>query len=516
MSGPNLIDRAIAYLSPKAGAERMAYRAAYSGYEAVNTGRERPNWGWNRAMVGEEDKAVTGYDRQTMLLQCQDLFRNNEIAHAVITRMADYVVHTGIEPQAQTSSKDWNEEAESFFWEWCKIADYRQRPGVTFFTLQWQVEVARMVAGESGFILMENGQLYPVEMERVATPTEFAKDPTVQSGIRYSGSGIPVGYYLCPRKNGGPVNCAEYQFIPRENFIHVMYPWRFDQRRGIPELASVISKINDLKETDKYVLLKVKNDAKQFLKRFSNTAGGLLNMQPRNASKVADAAGGQQRLESHEWGQVWNLRAGENLESFDGRAPNQQFVPYMEFQVKLLAAALGVPWEFVLMVFTDGSFSAQRSALLHALHKVTGRHQQLCQAFNQRVWNWRIAKAMKAGDISIAPLDARGASEWHKVEWALPSMGWVDPEAAVTANIKAWTMGTKSLKQVALESGRDRDDVLRDKRGDIEAAMEQAKRVRESSPDAADITWRDFINPGTQFQPSPAPAPEQATQGTNQ
>lgn len=494
----NLIDRAIGYFNPNRAARRLEARAEYdmmaSAYDAANFGnRERPNRAWNFAMPGDEEKNFTVWDRRQVVLTCEDLYRNNEWAGALVDRLADYVVHTGILPQAQTSDEKINDLYEDYFWEYAKIADYRRRPNVSLFTFQRQTVIDRFVRGGSGFVFMENGQLYPVELDRVETPNKFEKDASVKQGIRMDGSGRVTGYYVCDRANGGIPDRNSFELIPAENFIHVMYPWRIDQLREIPALARVTNKIADIKETDKYVLLKIKNDAKQFLKRTKTGSGALLNSVARGASTRSDSAGNQQQVEIHDWGQVHNLREGEDLDSFESRTPNQQYVPYLEFQAKILGGALGIPWEFIMMVFTAGSFSAQRSALLHMLHKVIGWHTELNRAFNQRVWNWRIAKAIKAKELPPAPVDARGISQWYQVEWSLPAMGWVDPEAKVSANQKAWALGSKSLKRSAAEEGRDRNDNLREKAGDIEAAEKQAQTLNAKYPQL-NLTWRDFIS----------------------
>jgi lambda family phage portal protein len=498
----NLIEKAIAAVSPGWALQREVDRknlsavSAWSGYEGTSSGRERPYYARWRAMQADEDAHAGPYDRATLLLTLQDLYRNNEVFFGIANRLPDYVVGTGIIPQARTSSRAWNSAAEGWFRQWMKVADYRQRPGFDFVTHQKISIRARLIAGECGFVLLDNGQLQPIEMDRVATPAKLAKEANIRDGIKYDASGLTLGYFILGRQKNGYLDQDKFTFVPRENFVHVMSPWRFDQGHGIPEAASLIGKLSDLREADKYVLLKVKNDAKQFLKKTKSGGAGLLNETPRNARTITDATtGAQQAVESHEWGQVYNLRLGEDVQSFDSRTPNQQYVPYLEFQCKLIGAALGLPWEFILMVFTAGSFSAQRSGLLHALHTFTVWHDWLCRSLCTRVWNWRIAKAIKAGELDPAPADARGVSEWYKVEWSLPSVGWVDPEAMVASDTKAWQLGSRSLKDIAASAGRDRDDVLAEKKSDILEAIAIAAELNQDNPEAR-VTWRDIINAG--------------------
>lgn len=503
----NLLDKLVSAVSPERGLRRVEARTALSrlsatdtqpsgGYESASFGREGWNPAWNRATPADEEQNFPRYDRTTTVLLLQDAYRNNEIAHGIITRLADYVVHTGIRPQAQTKDRAWNDAAEAFYGEWAKIADYRQRPGVDLYRLQWQCIVDRCIRGESGFIMLANGQLQPIEMDRVQTPDNKQQDQWIRNGVAFSQSGILTGYWICDRSPDGFINTRSAEFVPRENFIHVVYPWRFDQARGVPELASVINKLTHLRNADKYTLLKVKNEAQQFLVVTKEQGGGLANSMPRNSRTTTDSNDNKQSIVAHEWGHLWNMKIGENVKPVGGMTPFGTYVPYLEWEVKTLASALGLPWEFILMVFTEGSFSAQRSALLHALHKIVQWHGDLARAFCQRTWNWRIAKAMKEGDLPLAPKDERGVSQWYRVDWSLPDMGWVDPEAAADAQVTAWKFGKTSLKRVASAEGRDRTDMLAEKADDIRDAIGQAAAVNKAFPEAK-VTWRDMISVGS-------------------
>ena len=524
MSAPaakrNLLDRTIEAVAPAWALRREEARAglsdikAWGGYEGTYMGRERPYYARWRAMQADEDAHVPMFDRVTLTLTLQDMRRNNEIFFGITERLPNYVVHTGIYPMARTSSKPWNKDAEGWYRNWMKVCDYRQRPGSDMVNLQKIAIRNRIISGETGFIFIDNGQLQPVEMDRVSTPKDFVKDAKVRDGIKYDGDGRMLGYFVCDRAKGGFLDTEKFEFVPRENFLHIANPWRFDQARGIPEAASLIGKLSDLREADKYTLLKLKNDAKQFLKRTRTAGGGFANETPRASRVLADPQSNkQQEVESHEWGQVWNLKSGDDLQSFESRTPGQYHIPYMEFQCKQIGAALSLPWEFVLMVFTGGSFSAQRTALMHALHTFMDWHAWLSRTMNARIWNWRIAKAMKDGELELAPRDACGVSEWHKCEWSLPSMGWVDPEAAQNANALAWNLGNKSLKRTCADQGGDRDEMLDEKASDIEAALSRAKELNAAYPEAK-LSWRDIINPATSvtdkasvdIQDPPAPA----------
>jgi capsid protein len=512
----NFLDRAISAVSPAAGLKRAQARAelgqmqgavtitnSTGGYEGSGFGREAWSPAWNRALQADEETNLNRYDRDTQILTLEDMYRNNEFIGGIVDRMADYVVHTGIRPQAQTKSREWNDEAESYFMEWAKIADYRQRPGMDFWRMQWMSVVDRCLRGESAYIPLANGQLQPIETSRIRTPAKLESDQSIRMGVKYSPAGLCLGYYVCDVDSVGQIKTDAYQFVAREDIFHISYPWRVAQARGVPALARLINKVTHVRDADKFTLLKLKNDARIFLKETRKGGQGFGALGARNSRTADDGNGNKQRMESAEWGMHWHGSEGEDLQSFESRTPHSGHVPYLEWQCKTIGMALGLPWEFVLMVFTEGSFSAQRTALLHGLHKFIQWHSDTSRYLCQRVWNWRIAKAMKEGDLSKAPL-GNGVSQWYRVDWSLPNMGWVDPEAAAKAQMESWRFGKTSLKRISNSEGADRTDIFDEKAEDISDAITKADELNKKHPGAG-VVWQDIIGVGQAAPAAPAP-----------
>lgn len=497
----NALDKLIAFFDPEAGLQRQIARSqmmavgSYTGYDGATYNRERSDYSIYRSLPGYEENVLNPYDRNRMVATLRDLYRNNEMCRAVVDRMPDYIVHTGIRPQAQTRDRAWNDQAEEWFERWTQVADYQHRPGVTFHRMQRQCVIDRMLYGESLYIPMATGHLYPLSTDRLTDPQSQKGKPNLHQGIKTSADGVVLGYWVCGMKPNGQVDATKANFYPRENFIHTIWPWRVaSQWRGVPELAPIMNKLQDMQSTDKYQLLKMKNEAMQFLKHTKGKGHGFANSRPRGFQRTDDDAGGEQVIQKNEWGRIWKLAADDDVAAIEGKTPNSQYVPYLEFQARTLGAALGIPYEFVLMMFTKGSYSAQRTALLHFLHKIIQWHSELTTQFCQRVWNWRVAKAMKNGELPLAPKDDNGVSEWYKVTWSLPEMGWVDPEKAVDAQATEWSFGTKSLKQIASSQGKDRNQVLAEKATDIQEAQRVADALNAENP-GINVTWRDIIDP---------------------
>ena len=505
-----LLDRAIGYFSPAAGAERIANRTrlddiqaagygfTYGGgaYEGGNSrSRTRKQYAWSRSRIGDEESGYTQYDRDTQVLECRDLYRNNEIVNSVVNMIANYSVWRGIRAIAKTEDKSWNYAAEVYFNEqYFHVADYRNREDVSLADMQRWITIASFTDGGLGFVLLANGQLQPVEYERLRTPQSKTKDPLVRSGIHFNKNGHVNGYYICRRHANGSVDMTKYDYVPRENFIHTHTPFfRADQYVGIPRMAAVLEKLRDYDETDKYQLLKVKHDSMLLLKekRSGGFSGGAKGGLPFSQQTTTEEG---KRTERHDWGMIWRGGEDDDLASFESRNPQPTWTPYLEHHLRVIAPAFGVPYAYLMMEFTQGSYTAQRSASLHARHTFLNEHERICRQFMDRLYNWRIAKAVKQKRLTDPPVDKNtGVSEWYWKKFTKPNYGWLNPGEEAKGKKELWNMGLESLETM-IDGEEDRDEVFRSKVGDIQIAQKMAAEFNTENPDAEQLTWRDVIS----------------------
>ena len=476
------------------------FRWGSGAYDAgVSTRHRRAKAGYV-SFPKDEDKSITSGGREATRLEIRDLRRNNSIVAGIVERFADNVVGSGITPQAKTSDPAWNETAEQWFHEWSKIADYRQRSN--FWELNRMVVQARLMDGDCGFVLVKNGQLQPVEGERIRDPSPN-KDGVVD-GVEVNANGIRTAYYIHNRDKNGQFTGKDFQRVASSDFKHCMASVRFDQVRGIPELAPVVNAIKDLAEYVEATLLKAKNEAKRFYV-VENEAGA-----PTGLTRRFDTDTDAQSLEKVETGEIHYLRKGEKMLEIGNATPGTNFDPFTEKILRMVGAALGLPYEFVLLDFSEGSFSSSRAALLQAYKVFDSWQQWLINSFLQPVWNWRIAKAIKAGELPPAPVDKRGVSEWYRVQWQTPEREWVDPQSDVQANTIEIASGVSSITQWARKKGRDAEDVLAEKGKDIANAVRIAAEI--NAEHGTSITWRDLITLGIPGQVTSAQANEDKQQ----
>lgn len=481
-----------------------------TGYDGAAETRARPSAQNRGARMVDEDRQITKWGRDRLRLECLDLYRNNAIVRGVVERFADNVVGTGIIPQAQTTDERWNGLAEDYWREWAKVADYRQR--VPLRVLQRHVVTGRMLSGESFFVLTNGGQLQPIEADRICTPNEFKDDKRVIDGVRVSASGIIEGFYVCDRDENGRPDEDEWLFIAARDIVHCSAPFRADQVRGVPELAPIITSLADMKQLGEMTLKKAKLDAASG--KVIKTGDGAGKMHKLGSRLANDnPQDGRQIYESLDEIQTYYIGPNESVEGIESKTPNSTYVPYIEHLLRLCGAALSMPSEMLALDFRQSSFSSNKAALAQCYRTFINWHAWECEVFNQRVWNWRIAKAIKDGALPPAPTEDRNGvavSQWYKVEWSQPDYSYLDPEASIDAAIKAYNFGAGGVSAYTRLKGRDSKDTFREKaRNIVEAAA--AARWANKQDATLGLTWEKIITAqiaGTAAPPTQSPAPE--------
>lgn len=493
----------------------LAFGGAYDG--AVDS-RMHPKAAGARSLPFDEDHVVGAVNLDLLRRQCLYLRRNNAIVAGVVERFADHVVGPdGITPAAATDDDDWNDLAENYWLEWSKVADVRQR--VPLREIQRLAVQARLLLGDMGLVLLSNGQVQPIEAMRIADPPANRRPERCVNGIQTSEEGIPVAYYVHPRTVGsGLVDVERYAVVRAENMVFLSRPLRIDQLRGVPELAPVLNAVTDFGRLQEETLNKATLDAMHSWAIYSESAPSMQNAVAQRVAALngvgGDGEGAAQRprFEHFGSGQNYYLLPGERIESLASNTPNGQFVGHCELLLKIIASSLCLPFEFLLLDFSGGSFSASRAALMTTYRTFAMWQSWLVQGMMQRLWNWRIAKAIKSGDLPPAPVDRHGWSQWWQVRWMTPRYDWIDPKQESAGDKINVELGVESVGSIAHRKQSDLEDVMRAKRRDFLAAAQECQATNaelERMGISDRLSLRDFIlTAGTG-------APPQANPGAN-
>ena len=469
-----------------------------SAYVGGASSRKRKSQAYRRSLPYDEDRALKATGRAILRLECQDMRRNNPIVGGVCERFSDNIVGTtGLTPVPKTSDDEWNDEAAELWREWSKVCDYRRR--VNMRDLQRIAIQARLIQGDMGTALLSNGQIQPFESERIDTPNALRQKDGMIDGIQIDGAGAPRKYYVISRNERGGLDRDKYKTYDRSNFIHLTRSWRLDQLRGIPELANVMPMLVDFGRLQEETLNKAQLDAMHaWLITTKDGASKARNLGSRNTS----AANSNTQHEAFDGGMNYYLDVGEDAKSLASNTPNPQYVDYSKLMLKQIGGALSLPYEMLMLDFSEGSFSSSRAALQQTYNTFAMWQSWLIDGYLQRIWNWRIAKAIREGDLRPAPQNSKGISQWYKVQWQRPGYDWLDPSKESKANIDNFNISSCSLDDITRKThGKEASEVMDDKMRNIQYAHEKAQ-----SSGIPGFTWRDVIN-STSAGMAPPPAP---------
>lgn len=418
----------------------------------------------------DEDHQVGSWDLTRLRLESRNAYRNHPLARAIVDSICNAAVGTtSLTPLPRTSSNDWNDAAYEFFTEWGKVADYRGRSR-SMAEMDWLCCQHMLLDGEMFYVLMpETGQLLPIEAECIVTPAGRTSDPLCLNGAEISrfDEHRVYGWWVAKRNEYGNVDNTRCDFVDARDMLHVRCSDRSDSIRGIPKLAPVLATMIDYKEYREALRLKVKHEAKRSFNIVSDSEegpGNLGNRMAGYATQDTTDTPAQKGVTFEQVGdlEIWHTRPDERLDSMEMKNPGQYHVQFSESEAQEICGAVGVSWEWVRKIFSTSYIAGQASIL--ATQPTIERYQEAIESHKKRrEWNWRIAKAMKDGDLPSAPTYKRGTvnvSEWFRCEWNWPPMITLDRAKDANADSQEWRNATTSLTEQNRRKGGTFDHTL--------------------------------------------------------
>jgi capsid protein len=464
-----------------------------AGWDAGDQSRMRRDLGWDKRTPRDEESLVQDGTRELIRLKLSDLRRNNPVVAGVGLRMARFLVGPhGVNPQLHTTDKAWNKSAEQFWSDYGKSCDSRGR--LDMRAIQALAVSLRPVHGGIYLERLANGQVRPIECERIRQPIDGKRQREFNDGVKIDhATGRILQYCIHARDEFGAFG-ASREVSYRSADVMMPFtapPWRLDQVRELPDLAPIVPALQDVGEMLKYTLNTAKSQSElvAFLKKGS---AGPSNMMPRG--RTIETAGGKRQTWDMEWGQVMEGQPGDDLVMLTSASPGANHMPYVDFWLKLCAAAMDFPYEFLSLDFSKADWSRMRGILLMINHALRPHQARLADWMNNW-WAWRVGReCLQGGALYPCPVDARGIPEYMRVEWQSPEELWLDRQETAQADILEYGLGQTTLAKAAKRHGvGDLHDILVEKAKELQDA-----RQIEKDHDLPEGTLIKAIIPGQQ------------------
>jgi lambda family phage portal protein len=481
--GENIIDRAIAFISPAAAVKRRLARhvlsASAGGYQSGDRKR-RGMRSWETSS-GSADAEILG-DLAYLRSDSRDLMRKAPLARGAIKTNVTNVVGTGLSPQSTpdvetlkrdgkltdaqikdfifTAEREFNIWANSTAGDVTRSLKFKGQQALVFLSALESGDVfpVRRMAKVPGARLQFALQL--IEADRVDNPGRRPDTATMTAGVERDELGAPLAYHILKSHPGNNWVSPERfvterfpAFLPSGewNVLHLMVKERPEQTRGVPYLAAVIEPLKQLVRYSDAELAAAVLSA--MFTVFVKTDGGQGLPSSTDGSSADDD---EVKLGN---GSIVDLAPGESVEFADPNRPNIAFDPFTQSVLRQIGVGLEIPFEILIKHFT-ASYSAAQAALLEAWKFFKSRREWLNDYFNTPVWEAVISEAIGRGYIKApgffsSPL-LRAA--YLGVAWTGPPRGSIDPVKEVEAAKQMEEMGYKTAQENTAElTGGDWD-----------------------------------------------------------
>ena len=489
----NPIDKLVAFFSPAAGLKRQAARAAMAYYEAGEPSRLRKFYK-QRGSANE----VVQRGAAAIRTQARHLARNHDLARGALRVLVNNVVGPngiGIEPQPRrpdgTIHAEYAEAMRQAWADWCRYPEVTHR--LPWSRLQRAMARAWLRDGEVFAQLitgprpdLDHGTAVPFSLEAfeadiVPLDLNDASKNIVQ-GIERNAWGRPKAIHVLKTDPAGISLTATGQTkrIPWDRALHLATLDHIGQVRGVSEFASVITRLEDIKdyEESERVAAKIAAMLTAYVKKG----------QPDLYQPTED---GEPRHLALQPGMIIDdLAPGEEIGMIDSSRPNPNLITFRQGQLRAIAAGLGGSYSSISKDY-NGTYSAQRQELVEQwIH-----YAVLCDEFTgeicKPVWEEFVRAAHLSGAVPM-PRDLKPGSETDAL-YTAQAMPWIDPLKEANAWATLVENGFSSEVEAIRRRGGNPKDVLEQiadfrKKADelgvslkLGAAAEEAKPQQEES-----------------------------------
>lgn len=462
----NFLDRIISAVSPIAGLRRLNARHVLNQYEAAKPSRLRKAARDNRSpdtQVQHGAVALRGLAR--------NLEQNHDIARGALRTMVNNVIGPGgigIEPQPRRRDGSIHEQyalALREAWrDWCINPEVTQKH-------HWS-KVQRLVCntwfrdGEcfsqrlKGTVpTLDHGTRVPYSLELMEPDLipmdHFDESKGIQQGIERNTWGRATGYW-CYKAFPDGINWSKRNFdmkrVAAANMHHIASVDRIGQVRGVSIFASVITRLEDIKdyEESERIAAKVAASLTAYVKRGSPDMYGDTGVPgpPEGASPQISLSSGMI---------IQGLKPGEEIGMIDSNRPNPNLITFRSGQLRAAVAGIGASYSSVARDY-GGTYSAQRQELVEQWINYAVLTDDFVGQYVQPVWQDFVAIANISGVVKV-PKDVDPAT-MDDALYVGQSMPWIDPLKEALAWTALAQAGFASEVEVMRKRGANPRDVL--------------------------------------------------------
>lgn len=449
-------------------------RAAARRFDAAAVDRLTASWQAYNVAIDAELR--TSLDR--LRARSRDLFKNNEYAAKFGKMVQTNVVGSDgfvLQAQAKKPNGDMddadNQAIERAFARWarpmqCDAAGKRSfddicRAAVLALARDGEFLIRKrtgVAAGAFGY------QLQMLDVDRLDTlynVTAANGRNAIIMGVEVDAYRRPVAYHLWDRhpQEDAHVATRYRERVPAAEILHGFIAIEDEQTRGIPWLAPVMRRLNDLNGYREAAIIAARVGAAKM--GFFVAPDG----EPAIATDGKDDDGNF--ITDATPGTFDQVPAGYDFKSFDPEYPHAQFEAFCKSTLRGIASGIGVSYSSIGNDAESVNFSSMRGFVLEERDQWMQIQQWFVDALLDHVYEDWLQFGLTAQQITLlggSPLPLGKIDKFRDHAWRARRWTWIDPLKDMAANVLAIENGLDSPQRVAAQQGRDVEDVVEDLR----------------------------------------------------
>jgi lambda family phage portal protein len=479
-------------------------RLARRRFEGAVVDRLTSSWMTTNVAIDDELRR----DLDKLRARSRDLFKNNEHAAKFARLVRNNVVGPeGFTFHSRAANPDGTLDTadcraiENAFWDWCKpqhcdVTGRRSfvdicRIAATSLARDGEFLIKRVRnAGKYGY------QLQPINVDRLDTmlnraPT--AGQNAIIMGVEVDAVRRPVAYHIwtsMPGLGADPRRTRER--VPANEIIHGFIPLEEEQTRGVPWLHAAMRVLNDLKGYREAAVIAARIGASKMGVWVTPDGGP-----PPGSSDGGSSNSEDDYITDVQPGTFDFAPDGYTFKEFNPAYPHDQFDAFCKATLRGVSSAIGAAYSTLANDLENVNYSSIRAGVLDERDEwMVIQNVFIALMPTPVVEDW-MEMALLRGAIRLPTGSALPANKLDKFLahlWQGRRWQWVDPEKDINAAVTALQHKLASPQQIAMQTGRDVDDIL-----DDWVAFEAMCKQRGITPPT-------FVASPASAKPAPAPA----------
>lgn len=463
------------------------YLAKRASFKASETNRLNSHWSTWRGDIN----TILRTELRTLRNRSRWLTYNNPHAGSALSTMINYVIGTGMMPQAAVRQvlsvtidgkkrneivemSNWNDYMDDLFEMWSNNVDMNcTADDPCTFQAQQAMVLRRWFEDGECFIrtrAVKSWEVIPFASE-ILLPEWLDESITeyngndVFMGVEIDKFGRKLAYHFMSADGDGTLTAGRKTVrVPASDMIHLYVRHQPRQLRGVPPLVASMDRFFHLDEYSEYELIGAKIAAcfGAFITTPAGDAGDVTTL--GNKTDVTDADGNV--LTTVEPGIIGKLPPGYGVQFAQPQKPGTAFGMFTEYHQRAIAAGVefGLSYESMTRDTSKSSFAGGRLSQLMDFQTFRSIQTLIGSQYVRIMYNRLLDAAVSSGAIS-APgyfMPSPGRKFWQRMEVLTSGWPWgINPLQEVNASRESMKAGITTLADECSYLGRSWKQQLR-------------------------------------------------------